>query len=443
MDDKAEASREDQSLVDQSSGYYESDRVVIDDWSQTGRGSHVDFGDDETVPLQTGKQTWISNRQKLTLVRVGRFLGRGAVGDVHETTLRGWKLAHKKIMFRRKIGEKEKKEIEILKRLSHTHVVQLVGTYTQQRLLGIILYPVAVCDLHTFFDDVESWTATQDDNVSRVERELTLEPAQRDRLRMLNYDFPVSTKSKYAQQVYYKIGCLISAIAYLHEQKIRHKDLKPSNILLSRDRIWLTDFGSATDFTLLSQSATDNERGTPRYFAPEMAAWQPSGRAADIFALGCILLEIMVLSRDGTLNRIRQNRSSDPSFHANLDKVDTWLDTSRTDIYGRSIMLRTEIRNMLAEDPEKRPTASELSARVIACDLMRTPGRRSIFHDCCRVSLVPNQQIEDQKVESKKQIANLQAELKRVNEKVTRQEAQLKAAEEKFDMYEVNLSSDN
>jgi serine/threonine protein kinase len=61
----------------------------------------------------------------------------------------------------------------------------------------------------------------------------------------------------------------VSAIAYLHHQKIRHDDLKPSNILLSPDQLWLTDFGSSTDFSLLSRSTTDNERGTPRYFAPE------------------------------------------------------------------------------------------------------------------------------------------------------------------------------
>ena len=62
----------------------------------------------------------------------------------------------------------------------------------------------------------------------------------------------------------------MSAVAYLHDQKIRHKDLKPSNILLTSDNLILSDFGSATDFSHLSQSATDNERGTPKYFAPEV-----------------------------------------------------------------------------------------------------------------------------------------------------------------------------
>src|SRR5205823_2587772 len=64
------------------------------------------------------------------------------------------------------------------------------------------------------------------------------------------------------------LGCLASAILYLHENQIRHKDLKLMNILLSHDGLWVTDFGTSTDFSELYQSATEGgERGTPKYFA--------------------------------------------------------------------------------------------------------------------------------------------------------------------------------
>ncbi len=46
-------SDQDQTLFDHS----DSDRVSINDWSETGRGSHVDFTDDESVPLVQGKST--------------------------------------------------------------------------------------------------------------------------------------------------------------------------------------------------------------------------------------------------------------------------------------------------------------------------------------------------------------------------------------------------
>lgn len=218
----------------------------------------------------------------------GRFLGRGALGDVCETIVQEKRIAHKKMVFKRKIGSADRKEIEILKKLSsHSHMIQLVGTYTHRQFLGLLLYPVAVCDLHTFFDDVEAWTEARvadDDNLARPE---VLDPMQVQRLSALGYDFPVPGARKRAAPIYHRLGCLVSAIAYLHDQQIRHKDLKPSNILLSKGRLWLSDFGSATDFSLLSQSATDNERGTPRYFSPEVSSRKYSGAGADIDYQGC------------------------------------------------------------------------------------------------------------------------------------------------------------
>ena len=123
----------------------------------------------------------------------------------------------------------------------------------------MLLYPVAICDLHTFFDDAEGyWSNTADE-------------FQMERLKQIGY-FPdyVRTLKHKAWPIYSQIGCLVSAISYLHSQSIRHKDLKPSNILLSRGRLYLSDFGSATDFSLLSRSATGNGGGTPMYFSPEV-----------------------------------------------------------------------------------------------------------------------------------------------------------------------------
>lgn len=249
------------------------DQIYIEDWSKMGRGSHIDFGDDETVPIVQGKWTLkvFSGSVALIRLRSGRFLGRGAMSDVYETKIQGHKIAHKRILFRQRIGERERKEVEILKRLSHVHIVQLVGTYVQQKYLGILLYPVAVCDLHTLFEDVEAWSkaVAANGNDSSVTRLESFDSDAKARLMALHYDFPEGGGGSWASIVYSRIGCLVSAITYLHDQQIRHKDLKPSNILLSADRLWLTDFGSSTDFSLLSQSATDNERGTPRYFAPE------------------------------------------------------------------------------------------------------------------------------------------------------------------------------
>ncbi|CAO2657297.1 Nn.00g034230.m01.CDS01 [Neocucurbitaria sp. VM-36] len=345
-------------------------QIVIDDWSRTGRGSHVNFKDGEIVPLE-----------------LGRFLGRGSVGDVHETTIQGWKLAYKKVHFRRRISDNNMKEIEILKRLSHVHMIQLVGTYTQQKILGMLLYPVATCDLHTFFDDVEAWTTTESENATLQNRFLVFESSHRERLDALGYDFLPKTLRHNASPIYSKIGCLISAVAYLHDQKIRHKDLKPSNILLSRDRL----------------CATDNDRGTPRYFSPEVAAWKPNGRASDMFSLGCVLLEILVLHQTGSLEQIRKNCSFNSPYHDNLDNLDKWLNCPDINVSPKDYLLQWEIRVMLSKDPAKRPTAQQLLMSLACSEISRQDiSQPSLFGDCCRDTYISRQQHEKQTSELKK-----------------------------------------
>ena len=51
-----------------------------------------------------------------------------------------------------KLEKTERKEIEILKKLKHEHIVRIVGTYTHRQFLGLLLHPVAVCDLATLFE---------------------------------------------------------------------------------------------------------------------------------------------------------------------------------------------------------------------------------------------------------------------------------------------------
>lgn len=158
---------------------------------------------------------------------------------------------------RRPVAKKDLKEMEILKKLNHVHMIKLIGTYTHRQCLGLLLSPVAVADIATLYDDIEAYWSSKSTTV------------QHKRLSELFFHGHRGAVHK-ASIIYFQIGCLVSAVAYLHDQKIRHKDLKPSNILLTSDNLILSDFGSATDFSHLSQSATDNERGTPKYFAPEV-----------------------------------------------------------------------------------------------------------------------------------------------------------------------------
>jgi hypothetical protein len=74
---------------------------------------------------------------------------------VYETRYKGVALAWKRKFYRSGVGPEARKEITILRKLRHKHIVKLVGAYTHQPYLGLLIWPVAVCDLATFFDDLE------------------------------------------------------------------------------------------------------------------------------------------------------------------------------------------------------------------------------------------------------------------------------------------------
>ncbi|RHY26773.1 hypothetical protein DYB32_007313 [Aphanomyces invadans] len=85
------------------------------------------------------------------------------------------------------------------------------------------------------------------------------------------------------------------AIKYLHERHILHRDLKTSNIFLTRRNIVkLGDFGIARTL----ESTMDHAKtvvGTPYYMSPEVCESKPYSYASDVWALGCVLYEVCAL----------------------------------------------------------------------------------------------------------------------------------------------------
>jgi serine/threonine protein kinase len=90
---------------------------------------------------------------------------------------------------------------------------------------------------------------------------------------------------------------VLSALEVLHGRGIVHRDLKPSNIFLTVHGPKLLDFGVARPLTGLEAepglTAPGVILGTPRYLAPELFGAEPAGPAADLFALGAILFEML------------------------------------------------------------------------------------------------------------------------------------------------------
>jgi serine/threonine protein kinase len=92
------------------------------------------------------------------------------------------------------------------------------------------------------------------------------------------------------------MAALAEGLDYAHNQGVLHRDLKPANILMDPERgPQLTDFGLAklAGEHSLSMSASGSVVGTPHYIAPEVWEGQSATTKADIYALGCILYEMI------------------------------------------------------------------------------------------------------------------------------------------------------
>merc|ERR1712060_453704 len=95
------------------------------------------------------------------------------------------------------------------------------------------------------------------------------------------------------------IACqMAEGLAFLHSQRVVHRDLKSMNILLDRqEHAKICDFGLAQQMDLSATSIgrkIDGEGGSPRYMAPECydAAHGKLTEKVDVWALGCILIEL-------------------------------------------------------------------------------------------------------------------------------------------------------
>lgn len=93
---------------------------------------------------------------------------------------------------------------------------------------------------------------------------------------------------------------ILAAVGYAHSKGLIHRDLKPGNILVSRDNVpKLLDFGIAkildADFIEENQpqTATFLRQLTPEYASPEQIKGEPITPASDIYSLGIILYEIL------------------------------------------------------------------------------------------------------------------------------------------------------
>eukprot|EP01122_Echinamoeba_exundans_P001625 TRINITY_DN11645_c0_g1_i1.p1 TRINITY_DN11645_c0_g1~~TRINITY_DN11645_c0_g1_i1.p1 ORF type:complete len:830 (+),score=177.25 TRINITY_DN11645_c0_g1_i1:105-2594(+) len=89
---------------------------------------------------------------------------------------------------------------------------------------------------------------------------------------------------------------ILQALAYIHERKRIHRDIKVDNVLISsRGHVKLADFGAAVQLTF-QRMKRQTMTGTPYYMSPEVIAGKPYDEMVDIWSTGILCIELAELA---------------------------------------------------------------------------------------------------------------------------------------------------
>ncbi|KAG0258387.1 hypothetical protein DFQ27_004656 [Actinomortierella ambigua] len=260
-----------------------------------------------------------------------RVLGRGNYGGVYFAYWHMSRCAAKRVFLASSDRDQKKlqQEIDILKKLKHSHVIQFYGTIEDDGHLYILM---------EYAENGSLYEMIRGNGLS---------------------DWP--TKQRIAQEI-------AKGLVYIHNMKFIHCDLKSGNVLLDTSMVVkICDFGlSAVQDASASQSSGPSQvKGTVRWTAPELFTLHPKyTRKSDVYALGCIMWEIAA--------------NKTPPFK---DQNDVNIVISCVTKGGREIIppdtpdeYRQLIERCWAQDPMERPEASEIVHPVEFAEVNDQPG---------------------------------------------------------------------
>jgi hypothetical protein len=139
-------------------------------------------------------------------------------------------------------------------------------------------------------------------------------------------------------------GQVAAVLAIAHQRGILHRDIKPQNVMLTRDgTAKVLDFGVA-GITSQRFTSTGVTVGTPGYIAPEQLHNLPATPRTDLYALGCLLYEMLAgepvftATSPAGLIRMHLEQAPPPLRRRDVPPQLEWL-----------------LRQLLAKDPASRP----------------------------------------------------------------------------------------
>ncbi|MBX3203488.1 MAG: serine/threonine protein kinase [Labilithrix sp.] len=178
------------------------------------------------------------------------------------------------------------------------------------------------------------------------------------------------------------------ALEAAHEAGLVHRDLKPQNLFLTSDgELKLLDFGVAM---ALADTADSEKRqkgfavfGTPEYMAPEQVAGEPVDARCDLYALGCVLYELVTGTRpfEGSPvvvmgKQLREEpekpriRAPERALPPDVESVIlTALAKSKDDRYPTALAMRQALERALVAPDRRRSRAKMLASFAVVASL--------------------------------------------------------------------------
>ena len=203
--------------------------------------------------------------QKLDNWIIEAEIGRGAMGEVYRAHAVdtpdqpvALKVMARELAREPHFQQRFQREIDILRKLTHPHIVKLLGSGLHASTAYFVMEYVEGADL---------------DAVMRARKPPRL---------------PWPEVVIIAMQV-------ASALKHAHDRGVIHHDLKPSNLLRAHDgTVKLSDFGVAKLFARPPESLAGSMVGNVTYIAPECAQGKPLSRRSDLYALGGVMYTLLV-----------------------------------------------------------------------------------------------------------------------------------------------------
>jgi len=190
-----------------------------------------------------------------------KALGKGGFGHVwkvkHKLTKKIYaiKVINKDYILKENMVEQINREIEIMYKTDHPHIIKLYNHYEDDDNFYLIMHCASKGQLYS----------------------------QLKRLKRLDE----RTVAQYLRE-------LISAVKYIHSMNppIIHRDIKPENILIDGEgRAKLADFGWSNFYE--DNKKRETYCGTPEYLAPEMVMKQGHNEKIDIWSIGVLMFELL------------------------------------------------------------------------------------------------------------------------------------------------------